>query len=199
MSNTETVSEKRRRGRPRSHNRLFLDGLPGSLRSDRGTLRTKLAKVNEYMVVGLVDKLLEEADQRVFLGGSPAELMAGTSKGSPRGWSTFAVEFGRWVDASETTDEQAAEHLREVAQAVRNGQLTFGDCAAHYRKCRLGAKAGNARALTMHLARALDSYLKRFPETTSEMIETAVSALGRICCGKSSTTNATNGQGDSTP
>jgi hypothetical protein len=177
VSISETTSENRRRGRPRSYNREYLDGLPGSLKPTGGTVRTQLAKVNEYHVIGLIDELLEPDDQRVFLGGSPSELMAGKANCTPRGFCSFAIEFGRWADASSADLETLREHLLEVATAVRSGRIKFGDAAAHYRKNRLGSRAGNARSLGRHLARALDDYLRRFPDTKSETIKAALGHL----------------------
>jgi hypothetical protein len=154
--------------------------MPNSLRPPTGSLRSQLAKVNEYNVTGLVDDLLSPDDQRVLWGASSAEMMAGSGGGYRRGYSTFAIEFGRWVDAAEPTPEAIREHLQEVASGIRAGRISFGDAAAHYRKNRLGAKAGGARPLAKHLARALDSYLSRFPATDKQTIRDAVQILATI-------------------
>ena len=174
---SKTDSKKPRRGRPRSHARRFLDAECRGAIGHNTTLRTQLAHVYQYATIGHVDDLLDSESQRTLLGGSSAELIAGTAKNTPRGFCSFAVEFGRWAELVEPGEDKLREHLLEVVEHVRAGSLTLGQAAAHYRANRLGRRAGTVRALTLHLARSLDAYLRRFPGTSADTITAAIAGL----------------------
>jgi hypothetical protein len=175
VSISETVSKKPRRGRPRSFARVFLDDLGPTLDARGKTLRTHLSHVYKAATYGNVDRLLNPDDQRVFLGGSSQEILESRAGPTPRGFHTFAVEFGRW--SVQVDEDTIREHLVDVAAHIRTGQVTFTRAAAHYRRNRVGKRAGNEKALARHLARALDEYLLRFPMTTAEVIERAIVRL----------------------
>jgi hypothetical protein len=146
----------------------------------RGTVRTRLAKVYWFRTVSLVSDLLGEDDQRTILGASTGELLSGGGVPSRRS-NGFAVEFGRWVAFlgldGEIDGDEIRDHLVEVAKQIRDHGVTFSQAAAHYRKNRLGSRAGTATALSRHLAHALDGYLRRFPATTREDIADAIRRL----------------------
>lgn len=182
MSIPETVSEKPRRGRPRSHARNVLEQELGTVIGG-GTLRTRLAGVYWFRTVALVDQLLGDDDQRVLLGGASRDLRSGVAAPSRRAHG-FAVEFGRWVAYLGLDDEldgdEIREHLVEVARLVREKQVTFSQAAAHYRKNRLGERAGTAFALAKHLARSLDAYLRKFPATPGREVEQAIERLAAV-------------------
>jgi hypothetical protein len=177
VSISETDSKKPRRGRPRSFARKFLDAEGRGAVGTNATLRTQLAHVYQCATIGHIDDLLDEAAQKTLLGGSAREIIAGTAGGPPRGFCSFAVEFGRWAEIVDPPSQKLREHLLEVVEQVHGGSLTLGQAAAHYRKNRLGPRAGNLRALALHLARALDAYVRKFPATSPETIAGAVAVL----------------------
>jgi len=174
---SESVSEKPRRGRPRSRARVFLDEIGQLLDCQGKTDRTHISHVYSAATYGYVDKLLPPDDQRVFLGGSWEEIQTGTAGPKPRGFHTFAVEFGRW--SVQVNDETIRDHLLDVAGHLRAGRVTFTRAAAHYRRNRIGKRAGTAKQLAKHLARALDEYLLRFPTTPPEVVDEAILRLAR--------------------
>ena len=174
MRVSESVSEKPRRGRPRSVARelaetdlVFVVG--------NGCTRTRVDKAYAYRTIGYVCDL-DDDDQRQFLGGTADEVRSGKAS-PPRGYGRFAVEFGRWSEQAD--DETIRDHLLDVAGHLRAGRVTFTRAAAHYRRNRIGKRAGTAKQLGKHLARALDEYLLRFPTTTPEAVEEAIVRLAR--------------------
>lgn len=172
MTIPETVSEKPRRGRPRSHARRRLDTLGPSIDTAGKTARTQLAWVYGQATTGYVDALLEPDDQRVFLGRRTRGDRLAAFSGYPRGYTGFAVEFGRWAEGLDAGT--ICQSLADCAACLRDGRTTFAHLAACYRKARLGGKAGTPLALARHLTRALDAYLRRFPATTEAEIRAAV-------------------------
>jgi hypothetical protein len=177
MSISETVSEKPRRGRPRSRQRKFLDDEGRGAVGTDTTLRTQLSHVYQFATIGNVDNLLDDDDQRTLLGGTPKEILTGTGRGTPRGFTTFAVEFGRWSEYFDLADDTIRGHLHDVAERIRSREITFSDAAFHYQALRIGARAGSPRSLALHLARALDAFLRRYPATPPEAIRQALETL----------------------
>lgn len=172
---SETVSEKRRRGRPRSIVREVSD------RHDRmvgvsGCQRTKMNEAYRLRATGRALDLPDD-EQRVVFGFTKAEIMAGKAPGKfPPGWQTAAEEIGRFLVSIEADDEAAAEYLRVVVQARRDG-IGWRRIRSHFRSLRIGERPGNAMALWIELSRTIDAYLARFPATTKQMVVGAVESL----------------------
>jgi len=176
MTDTATISEnfsetpKRKRGRPRGHQRNFMEELPPMLRAD-GCTRTLIDTAFAAVTMQVVQNT--DADtQRAVWGCTGDDIRDGT-RNLPKGWKTAAVSIGKYLEA---TDDDPARVAGIVAEARRDG-ISFGDIAAHFRRLRLGDREGNAHSLTMALARALDEYRKRFPKTTDQQERDALQQL----------------------
>jgi hypothetical protein len=172
---SESVSEKPRRGRPRSvarevadrHHRMF---------GGSGCQRTQTNEAYRLRATGRVFDLPDD-EQRVVFGFTQAEIMAGKGPGKfPPGWQTAAEEIGRFLVSIGADDDTAADYLRVVVQARRDG-IGWRRIRSHFRSLRLGERQGNAIALWIELSRAIDAYLARFPATTKQMIVGAVESL----------------------
>jgi len=175
MAISETVSEKPKRGRPRSRARVFLDLLGAPPLDALGMSdRTQVSRVYQDATTQYVENLLEADDRRLFLGGTQWHV---TSR-PPRGYATFAVEFGRWAEGADAGT--ICQQLVDVVQCVREGRATFTQIAAHFRQDRLGKRAGKPISLARHITRALREYLARFPETTPQDVRAAVGWLAHI-------------------
>lgn len=172
---SETVSEKPRRGRPRSVVREVAD------RYDRmlgvpGCQRTKLNEAYRLRATGRAFDLPDE-EQRILFGSTKAEIWSGKGPGKfPPGWQTAAEEIGRFLVSIDAEDDTAAEYLRIVVQARRDG-IGWRRIRSHFRSLRLGERRGNALSLLSELARTVDAYRSRFPATTDQMIAGAVRSL----------------------
>jgi hypothetical protein len=120
---------------------------------------------------------LPDDEQRVVFGFTQAEIMAGKGPGKfPPGWQTAAEEIGRFLVSIGADDDTAADYLRVVVQARRDG-IGWRRIRSHFRSLRLGERQGNAIALWIELSRTIDAYLARFPATTKQMIVGAVESL----------------------
>jgi len=172
---SESVSEKPRRGRPRSvvrevadqHDRMF--GVGGCQRT----------KVNEAYRLRATSRAfdLPDDEQRVLFGFTKTEIWSGKGPGKfPPGWQTAAEEIGRFLVSIEADDDTAAEYLRVAVQARREG-IGWRRIRSHFRSLRLGQRKGNAIALWIELSRTIDAYLARFPATTKQMVAGAVESL----------------------
>ena len=173
--NSESVSEKRRRGRPRSvvrevadrHHRMF---------GGSGCQRTKVNEAYRLRATGRAFDLPDD-EQRAVFGFTQAEIMAGKGPGKfPPGWQTAAEEIGRFLVSIAADDDTAADYLRVVVQARRDG-IGWRAIRSHFRSLRLGERQGNAIALWIELSRTIDAYRSRFPATTDQMIVGAVESL----------------------
>ena len=171
----ETVSEKPRRGRPRSIVREVADrydrmlGVPGCQRT----------KVNEAYRLRATGRAydLPDNEQRILLGTTKADAMSGKGPGKfPPGWQTAAEEIGRFLVSIAADDDTAADYLRVAVQARRDG-ISWRGIRSHFRSLRLGERRGNAIALWIELSRTIDAYLARFPATTKQMVVGAVESL----------------------
>jgi len=173
--NSETVSEKPRRGRPRSIMRDVSDDLNRIARSS-GCQRTKMNEAYRQRATGRAFDMPDD-EQRILLGTTQAEILAG--KGPPKfrpGWETAADEIGRLLVSIGADDDTAADYLRVAVQARRDG-ISWRGIRSHFRSLRLGERRGNAIALWVELSRAIDAYLARFPATTKQMVVGAVESL----------------------
>jgi len=173
--NSESVSEKRRRGRPRSIARETADDIDRAVGLS-GCQRTKVNEAYRLRATGLVFDLPDD-EQRDVLGFTKAEAWSGKGPGKfPPGWKTVAEEIGRFLVSIEADDDTSAEYLRVVVQARRDG-IGWRRIRSHFRSLRLGDRRGNAIALWIELSRAIDAYLARFPATTKQMLVGAVESL----------------------
>ncbi len=176
--NSESVSEKRRRGRPRSRVRLFADDLERhGMLTACGCERSRTNEAYRAAAMGPALRLLTAEEQSVLLGMDSETYMAGRLL--PRGWSSAALEIGRLLEAIDADDETARGYLLVAVNARRNG-ISWRVIRSHFRSLRLGERCGNARSLMAELAKTLDRYCSRFPATTDETIGNAVRILSRV-------------------
>lgn len=174
MTIPETVSEKPRRGRPRSWRRVWADDsrmggvVPDSCRCTRSRVNWTLL----VTVVGIAQRQLDDDERLVLWGATEDDLRRGAPW--PRGWQLAAYEIGRLVDGYD--DKDAAEFLRVAVDARRRG-LSWRDIRAHFREQRLGRREGSAVSLLLILSRAVDEYRSQYPATTRRQIVAAVEGL----------------------
>jgi hypothetical protein len=191
---SESGSEKPRRGRPRSVVREVSD------RHDRllgvsGCQRTKMNEAYRLRATGRVFDLPDD-EQRLLFGCTKSEIMAGKGPGKfPPGWQTAAEEIGRFLVSIGADDDTAAEYLRVVVQARRDG-IPWRAVRSHFRSLRLGERQGNAIALWIELSRTIDAYLARFPATTKQMIVGAVESLLEVVCEQTDPESAPQSEND---
>lgn len=172
---SETVSEKPRRGRPRSIVREVAD------RYDRmlGVSGCQRTKVNEAYRLRATARAfdLSDDDQRVLFGATKAEIWSGKGPGKfPPGWQTTAEEIGRFLVSIDADKAAAADALGAVVQARRDG-LGWRAIRSHFRSLRLGERCGSIRPLVLELARTVDAYRSRFPATPPEVLVAAARRL----------------------
>jgi hypothetical protein len=172
---SESVSEKPRRGRPRSVVREVADGMDRML-GVSGCQRTKVNEAYRLRATGRAFDLPDD-EQRILFGSTKAEIWSGKGPGKfPPGWQTAAEEIGRFLVSIGADDDTAADYLRVVVQARRDG-IGWRRIRSHFRSLRLGERRGNAIALWIELSRTIDAYLARFPATTKQMVVGAVESL----------------------
>jgi hypothetical protein len=173
-ANSESVSEKRRRGRPRTSPRELADEiLPGP-----GCDRTRANQGYRLWALYSVHDLLTDAEQRDVFGAALHDVRLGRAA-MPRGWDSAAVEIGRllvWSRAEGADDDTARGYLQVAVNARRDG-VSWRAIRSHFRILRLGERQGNAVALSIELSRTIDAYLARFPATTKQMLVGAVESL----------------------
>lgn len=170
---SESVSKKRKRGRPRSWTREEADRFfPHS-----NCERTKMNQAYRLGALSIAFDLPDD-EQRILFGFTETEAFAakaGTGK-FPKGWGNTADEIGRFLVSLAGDESAEAEWLRVAVEARRNG-IPWGDIRSHFRALRLGKRQGNALALTTELARTIDGYRSRFPATTDQQMIGAVESL----------------------
>lgn len=172
---TETVSEKPRRGRPRSIIREVADRYDQAL-GISGCQRTKVNEAYRLRATGRAFDLPDD-EQRVLFGVTKDEIWSGKGLGKfPPGWQTAAEEIGRFLVSIAADDDTAADYLRVAVNARRDG-VSWRAIRSHFRSLRLGERRGNAIALWIELSRTIDAYLARFPATTKQMVVGAVQSL----------------------
>jgi|688.fasta_scaffold595241_3 hypothetical protein len=172
---SESDSEKPRRGRPRSVVREVADDMDRMLRIS-GCQRTKVNEAYRLRATGRAFDLPDD-EQRVLFGSTKSEIWSGKGPGKfPPGWQTAAEEIGRFLVSIAADDDTAADYLRVVVKARRDG-ISWRGIRSHFRSLRLGERQGNAIALWIELSRTIDAYRSRFPATTDQMIVGAVESL----------------------
>lgn len=172
---SETVSDKPRRGRPRSFIREVADNYDRML-GVSGCQRTKVNEAYRLRATGRAFDLPDD-DQRVLFGSTKAEIWSGKGPGKfPPGWQTAAEEIGRFLVSIDADDDTAADYLRIVVQARREG-LGWRRIRSHFRALRLGERCGAVQPLALELARAVDAYRSRFPATPPEILVAAARRL----------------------
>ena len=173
--NSESVSEKRRRGRPRSIIREVADDL-NRIAPIAGCQRTRMNEAYRQRATGRAFDLPDD-EQRILLGTTKAEAWSGKGPAKFRpGWETTAEEIGRFLVSIAADDDAAADYLRVAVNARRDG-VSWRAIRSHFRSLRLGERRGNAIALWIELSRTIDAYLARFPATTKQMVIGAVESL----------------------
>lgn len=173
--NSETVSEKRGRGRPRSWTRLFADDLDrNGLLPNCGCERSRTNEAYRAAAMGPALRLLTAEERFALLGMDDEQRRSG--KPLPRGWSSAALEIGRLLSAIDGDDETTRGYLLVAVNARRDG-VSWRAIRSHFRSLRLGDRCGNALSLLSELARTIDAYRSRFPATTDQMIAGAVRSL----------------------
>ena len=172
---SETVSEKPRRGRPRSIMREVADEMHRVLHVS-GCQRTKVNEAYRIRATGRAFDLPDD-EQRVLFGSTQAEIWSGKGPGKfPPGWQTTAEEVGRFLVSIEADNETAADYLRIVVQARRDG-IGWRRIRSHFRSLRLGERRGDVQPLVLELARTVDAYRSRFPATPPEVLVAAARRL----------------------
>lgn len=176
-TNTETVSEKRKRGRPQSLLRESFDrNHRGALRIE-GCQRTKSNAAYRTQALKAVFSLPDD-EQTILLGCTSSQLRAG--KGTfPPGWDTAANEIGRFLVAFVPDEDERTGQLQTAVNSRRLG-ISWRDIGAHYRVLRLGKRSGSVDPLLFALCRALDDYRLKFPATSEDTVVSAVNALLRL-------------------
>lgn len=178
--NSESVSEKRRRGRPRSWIRQFADRLDQQgLLLNCGCDRSRTNEAYRAAAMGPALRLLSAGERAVLFGVDDEQRRSGATL--PRGWSSAALEIGRLLERIDDDDETARGYLLIAVNARRDG-VSWRAIRSHFRSLRLGERQGNALSLLSELARTIDGYRARFPATTDQMIAGAVRSLLGIVC-----------------
>lgn len=172
---SESGSEKRLRGRPRSWIRRFADDLERQgLLVDCGCERSRTNEAYRAAAMGPAVRLLTAEERVVLLGVDDRRRRNGERL--PRGWSSAALEIGRLLHGIDADDETTRGYLLIAVNARRNG-IPWRAIRSHYRSLRLGERCGNAVSLLSELARTIDAYRSRFPATTDQMIVGSVRSL----------------------
>lgn len=172
---SETVSEKPRRGRPRSIMREVSEDLNRISRIP-GCQRTKMNEAYRQRATGRAFDLPDD-EQRILLGTTKAEAWSGKGPAKFRpGWETTAEEIGRFLVSIDADDDTAAEYLRVAVDARRDG-VSWRAIRSHFRSLRLGERCGDVQPLVLELARAVDAYRSRFPATPAETLIAAARRL----------------------
>jgi hypothetical protein len=175
---SESGSEKRRRGRPRSRVRLIADNLERyGFTSDCGCERSRTNKAYRAAATEPALRVLTAEEQVVLLGMDRERYMSGGLL--PRGWSSAALEIGRLLEGIGADDQTARGYLLVAVNARRSG-VSWRMIRAHFRSLRLGERCGNTRSLVSELAKTIDRYCSRLPATTDQMIADAARVLCRI-------------------
>lgn len=173
--NSESGSEKRRRGRPRSWIRQFADRLDQQgLLLNCGCDRSRTNEAYRAAALGPALRTLTAGERTVLLGADDEQRRSGARL--PRGWSSTALEIGRLLEQIDADDETARGYLLVAVNARRDG-VSWRAIRSHFRSLRLGERQGNALSLLSELARTIDAYRSRFPATTDQMIVGAVESL----------------------
>jgi hypothetical protein len=173
---SESVSGKRKRGRPRTWIRESADQY-GRMFGGSNCERTNTNEAYRLRAVRIAFDLPDE-EQRVLFGFTKAEAWngkAGTGR-FPPGWKTAAEEIGRFLVSLAGNKSAETEWLRVAIEARRNG-IPWRDIRSHFRAIRLGKRQGNAISLTTELARTIDGYRSRFQATTDQQMIGAVESL----------------------
>jgi hypothetical protein len=192
--NSESVSEKRRRGRPRSWIRQFADRLDQQgLLSNSGCDRSRTNEAYRAAALGPALRLLSAGERAVLLGVDDEQRRSGATL--PRGWSSAALEIGRLLERSDADDDTTRGYLLVAVNARRDG-VSWRAIRSHFRILRLGERQGNALSLLSELARTIDAYRSRFPATTDQMIAGAARSLLEVVSERTDTETAEQPKND---
>jgi hypothetical protein len=145
----ETVSQKPRRGRPRSIIREIADNYDRML-GISGCQRTKVNEAYRLRATGRAFDLPDD-DQRILFGSTKAEIWSGKGPGKfPPGWQTAAEEIGRFLVLIDADDDTVRGYLLIAVNARRDG-IPWRAIRSHFRSLRLGDRCGNALSLRSEL------------------------------------------------
>lgn len=180
---SESGSEKRKRGRPRTWIRESADHY-GRMFGGSNCSRTNMSEAYRLRALRIAFDLPDD-EQRVLFGFTKAEVWSGKAGTGnfPPGWKTAAEEIGRFLVSIDQDDAAEAEWLR-VAVNARRDRVSWRAIRSHFRALRLGERKGNTLSLTTELARTIDAYRSRFPATTDRMIVGAVESLLEVVSGE---------------
>jgi len=193
---SESGSEKRRRGRPRSWVRRFADDLDRQgLLPNCGCERSRTNEAYRAAAMGPAVRLLTAEERAVLLGVDDGQRRAG--RPLSRGWCSAALEIGRLLDRIDADDDTVRGYLLIAVNSRRDG-IPWRAIRSHFRSLRLGDRCGNALSLLSELARTIDGYRSRFPATTDRMIVGAVESLLGIVSGESDLETGSSPENDRT-
>jgi len=170
---SEPVSEKRRRGRPRSYASIVAEEMRkhSLIPESCGSERSRINVAYRMTCLRQVKLLLSADEQQTLLGFTWEGLRTG-KESFPRGWDSAANEIGRFL----AEDETDRDYLLVAVNARRDG-VSWRAIRSHFRTLRLGERCGNSLSLLIELTRAVDDYRSRFPATTHQMITGAANSL----------------------
>lgn len=162
----------KKRGRPKGYRRERIEAIPHGIKPE-GCLRTQ---VNWCFALAFIGPLFEAgaATQIAVLGCDEEDIKTG-KRPFPKGFKQASEAAGRWIEAG----NKASTAIGIMLDARERG-ISFSEIAAHFRRLRLGEKAGSKNALLMALARTLDDYRLRFPGTTPDQEREAIAHLLEI-------------------
>lgn len=195
--NSESGSEKRGRGRPRSWRRHFADDLRrrGLLPADCRCERSQMNNAYRLAATGPALRLLTAEERTILFDATDDEMQR--SGMFPRGWDSTALELGRLLHGIDADADAARGYLLIAVNARRNG-VSWQTIRSHFRSLRLGDRQGNALSLLSELSRTIDGYRSRFPATTDQMITGAVRSLFEIVSERIDTETAEQPENDLT-
>jgi len=160
----ENFSEKKKRGRPKSSRRAFLERRGAFSQNFTPPTRTEIN-----------DTYVRDIDSAVRAVGACVDVW-GEGRGFPKGYKTAALEAGRWAESMGDYKEDFEEAAKLIA-GDRNNGVPFGVIAERFKRLRLGEKEGSFRQLYDKLHATIDDYWKTFPKTTNEETERVIRAL----------------------
>lgn len=163
---TESVSEKPKRGRPRS---WVSEAWPtyAALFPDIKSAHGQANVIYRQLALNVLLKLWERGDTSLGWLANPDDMTAGGNKWRP----SILVELGRLMDAYSEDD------MLLVAREL-TPNITTKQAVAHVRARRLhGSPVADCLELTGRLCNVLDGYMGSHDGVTEQMVLTAIDNL----------------------